>query len=146
MVPMIVFIVPLAISLGWDSLTGLGMSLLPMAFGFASAVTNPFTVAVAQRIADLPLFSGSWLRIVFFFAVYALVTAFVVRHARRVEADPRRSPSFAEDEALRERQRTADSAADRASASDDRNHGEGHRLGSPLRRPGPWRSSSRRPG
>ncbi len=103
MVPMIIFVVPLAISLGWDSLTGLGMSLLPLAFGFASAVTNPFTVAVAQRIADLPLFSGSWLRIIFFLAVYAIVTAYVTRHAKKVEANPHLSATFADDEAIRAR-------------------------------------------
>jgi len=110
MIPMIIFIVPLAISLGWDSLTGLGISLLPLAFGFASAVTNPFTVAVAQRIADLPLFSGSWLRLLFFVAVYALVTAFVVRHARRVEAHPELSPTFREDEPLRLKMKDQQSA------------------------------------
>ncbi len=103
MIPMIIFIVPLTISLGWDSLTGLGISLLPLAFGFASSVTNPFTVAVAQRIADLPLFSGSWLRIIFLAAVYFLVTVFVTRHARRVERDPSRSPTYADDSRIRER-------------------------------------------
>ncbi|QQO09525.1 YfcC family protein [Breznakiella homolactica] len=101
MVPMIIFIIPVALSLGWDSLTGLGMSLLPLAFGFASAVTNPFTIAVAQKIADLPLFSGAWLRIIFFAAVYAIVTLFVVRHAKKVEKNPAASLSFADDEKLR---------------------------------------------
>jgi uncharacterized ion transporter superfamily protein YfcC len=103
MVPMVVFMVPLAVSLGWDSLTGLGISLLPLAFGFASAVTNPFTVAVAQRIADLPLFSGSWLRIIFFLAIYALVTWFVVRYAKKVERDPRASLCWEADAPLRAR-------------------------------------------
>lgn len=120
MVPMIVFIVPLAISLGFDSLTGLGMSLLPMAFGFASAVTNPFTIAVAQRIADLPLFSGALLRIVFFFVVYALVTLFVLRHAKKVEADPSRSLSFAADEALRAKLASAGSRSVDAGAASRR--------------------------
>lgn len=101
MVPMIIFIVPLAISLGWDSLTGLGLSLLPLAFGFASAVTNPFTIAVAQRIADLPLFSGAWLRIIFFAVVYGMVTTFVILHAKKVERDPSSSLTFKEDEAIR---------------------------------------------
>lgn len=101
MVPMIIFIVPLAISLGWDSLTGLGISLLPLAFGFASSVTNPFTVAVAQKIADLPLFSGAWLRLIFFGVVYALVTVFVTRYAKRVERNPESSPTFAEDSLIR---------------------------------------------
>ena len=103
MVPMIVFIVPLALSLGWDSLTGLGMSLLPLAFGFASAVTNPFTVVIAQRIADLPIFSGSWLRIIFFFVVYFIITTYVTRYAKKVEANPRASATYAQDSILREK-------------------------------------------
>jgi uncharacterized ion transporter superfamily protein YfcC len=102
MVPMIIFIIPVAISLGFDTMTGLGISLLPLSFGFASAVTNPFTIAVAQRIADLPLFSGAWLRIIFFVVVYVLVTAFVIRYARRVAANPRLSPCYDDDQALRQ--------------------------------------------
>jgi uncharacterized ion transporter superfamily protein YfcC len=105
MIPMIIFIIPIAISLGWDSLTGLGISLLPLAFGLASSVTNPFTVGLAQQIADLPMFSGALLRIGFFLVVYGAVTFFVIRHAKRVEADPRRSLCYAQDEALRNKLR-----------------------------------------
>ena len=94
LVPLIIFIVPLAHSLGWDSLTGLGLSLLPLAFGFASAVTNPFTVAIAQGIAELPLFSGSWLRIIFFIVVYAILYLFVSNYAKKVEKDPLRSKVY----------------------------------------------------
>lgn len=104
MVPMIVLIVPLAHRLGWDSLTGLGMSLLPLAFGFSAAVTNPFTIGVAQRIAELPLFSGAWLRIIFFVVVYVAVLSFVALHARTVERDPTRSLVYAEDRRLRDRE------------------------------------------
>jgi uncharacterized ion transporter superfamily protein YfcC len=99
-VPLVVFIVPLAHALGWDSLTGLGMSLLALAFGFAASVTNPFTVGVAQSIAGLPLFSGSGLRLVFFFTTYVVVFLFVARYARRVERDPARSLVWKEDRAL----------------------------------------------
>ncbi len=102
MVPLIIFVVPLSHMLGWDSLTGLGMSLLPLAFGFAAAVTNPFTIGVAQTIAELPLFSGAWLRIAFFVVVYAAVFLFVLRHARRVERDPRTSYAYERDRSLRE--------------------------------------------
>ena len=104
MVPLIVLIVPLAHRLGWDSLTGLGMSLLPLAFGFSAAITNPFTIGVAQRIAELPLFSGAWLRIIFFLLVYAGVLTFVTLHARKVERTPSRSLVYDEDVALRERE------------------------------------------
>ncbi len=101
LVPMIIFIVPLAYSLGWDSLTGLGISLLPLAFGFAAAVTNPFTVAVAQGIAELPLFSGSWLRIIFFLVVYIILYFFVSRYARKVDSKPEVSLVYKEDLEIR---------------------------------------------
>ena len=117
MVPMVIFILPIAISLGWDSLTGLGMSLLPLAFGFASSVTCPFTIAVAQRIADLPLFSGAWLRIIFFIVIFFLVNAFVIRYAKKVEAEPSKSLCYREDEALRLKLRTDNSAANEKKAS-----------------------------
>lgn len=97
LVPLIIFIVPLAHSLGWDSLTGLGMSLLPMSFGFAAAVTNPFTIGVAQQIAEIPLFSGAWLRIIFFFIVYVIVYIFVSKYAKKIEKDPTKSLVYEED-------------------------------------------------
>ena len=101
-VPLVVFIVPLAHALGWDTLVGLGMSLLALAFGFAASITNPFTVGVAQQIAGLPLFSGAGLRSVFFLVTFAVVFLFVYRYARRVEADPSRSLCRAEDAGLGE--------------------------------------------
>lgn len=102
MVPMVVIVVPLAYALGWDSLTGLGMSLLAMAFGFSAAVTNPFTIGVAQGIAGLPLFSGAWLRILFFITVYGLVFIFVRSHAKKVERDPQSSLVYRDDLEVRE--------------------------------------------
>ncbi|MBE3134232.1 MAG: YfcC family protein, partial [Acidobacteria bacterium] len=78
------------------------MSLLALAFGFASSVTNPFTVGVAQAIAGLPLFSGAVLRAVFFVVTYGIVFLFVYRYARKVERDPTRSLCYAEDAALRQ--------------------------------------------
>ncbi len=84
-----VFIVPLmmplAASLGMDPLVGLGMSFLPLGFGFAAGLTNPFTIGVAQRVAQVPLFSGLWYRALVFAAVYAVLSSFLIRHARRSE-------------------------------------------------------------
>ena len=103
MIALIIFIVPIAISFGWDSLTGLGMSLLPLAFGFASAVTNPFTIGLAQKIAALPLFSGAPLRLVFFLVTVCLVSFYVIRYTKKVEKNPQSSICFREDETLRAR-------------------------------------------
>jgi len=103
MIPMIIFVIPVVIALGWDSLTGLGITLLPLTLGFSAAVTNPFSIAVAQRIADLPLFSGALLRLIFFVLMFAVVCFYVIRHAKKVEKNPEKSICFKEDEVLRKK-------------------------------------------
>ena len=82
-VVLVPILVLLARSMGWDSLTGLGLSLGAIAFGFASAISNPFTVGVAQKIADVPLFSGAPYRIVIFIVIYLLYTGYVIYHSKR---------------------------------------------------------------
>lgn len=84
-IPMVPIVVSLALSLGWDKLTGLGMSLLAVGCGFASGVCNPFTVGVAQGLAGLPMFSGVWLRAVSFVLIFSLLWLFVHGHAKKVE-------------------------------------------------------------
>jgi uncharacterized ion transporter superfamily protein YfcC len=100
MVPLMVM---LACRLHWDSLVGLGMSLLASCFGFAAALTNPFSIAITQRIAGLPLYSGIIYRIVIFAAFYAMLMVFLVRYARRIEKDPEKSLVYHEDQLQRER-------------------------------------------
>jgi uncharacterized ion transporter superfamily protein YfcC len=102
-VPLIPIIIPLAWSMGWDSLTGLGMSLLATGFGFSAAIANPFSIGVAQGIAGLPLFSGAWFRIIVFAVMYCIVTLFVVTYARRIERNPSSSLVYAEERSLRAR-------------------------------------------
>ena len=84
-VPLVPIVVALAIRLGWDSLTGMAMSLLAVGCGFASGVMNPFTVGVAQTLAGLPMFSGIWLRLLSFVLIYALLLFFLTRYAKRIE-------------------------------------------------------------
>ena len=84
-VPLVPVVVALAIRLGWDALTGLGMSILAAGCGFAAGVCNPFTVGVAQEIAGLPMFSGIWLRMVSFLFIYVLLMAFLTWHVRKIE-------------------------------------------------------------
>ena len=84
-VPLVPIVVALAVSLGWDPLVGMGMSLLAVGCGFASGVCNPFTVGVAQQLAGLPMFSGAWLRLVSFAAIYGLLVGFLMLYAKRIE-------------------------------------------------------------
>ena len=84
-IPLVPIVTALAVNLGWDVMTGLGMSLLAVGCGFAAGVCNPFTVGVAQSLAGLPMFSGVWLRGVGFVLIYSLLMAFLLNHARKVD-------------------------------------------------------------
>jgi len=92
-VPLVPIVVALAVHLGWDVLTGIGMSLLAVGCGFAAGVCNPFTVGVAQQSAGLPMFSGAWFRIVAFVLIYGLLAAFILLYAKKIEKPIRQSSS-----------------------------------------------------
>lgn len=102
-----VTLVPIAaaisLALGWDSLVGLSISLVAVAFGFTAATFNPFNVVTVQKLAGVPVFSGLWLRIVMFVLVYAVLTAFVVLYAKKIEKDPTKSLCYETDKVLRDK-------------------------------------------
>ena len=84
-VPLVPVVVALAIRLGWDALTGLGMSILAAGCGFAAGVCNPFTIGVAQELVELPMFSGLWFRAVNFVLIYVILVVFLLLHVKKVE-------------------------------------------------------------
>lgn len=84
-IPLVPIVVALSLSLGWDRLTGMGMSLLAVGCGFAAGVCNPFTVGIAQELAGLPMFSGASLRALAFVLIFALLWVFVRTYAKKIE-------------------------------------------------------------
>lgn len=96
-----VTLVPIAtaitLALGWDSLVGLSISLVAIAFGFTAATFNPFNVMTVQKLADIPIFSGLWLRVVTFVLVYVVLAALVTIYAKRIEKDPTKSICYESD-------------------------------------------------
>ena len=101
LIPMIVIFVPLALSMGWDSLTGLAIVLLSLGFGFSAATLNPFTLGTAQRLADLPLFSGLMLRLPLFVITTSLVTVFILRYVNKIKRDPTISVTYQGDQKIK---------------------------------------------
>lgn len=99
----VVIIVPLAIRMGYDSITGLCMVYVAAHVGFSGAVLNPFTIGIAQGLSDLPLFSGFGYRLVCWSVLTAVLVAIVLRHAARVKAHPELSPMYVADAYWRER-------------------------------------------
>lgn len=101
--------VAISLALGWDSLVGLGMSLIAVAFGFTAATFNPFNVMTVQKLAgDIEVFSGLWLRLIVFALVYLGLYAFLFVYARRIEKNPEKSLSYESDKALREKYTVSD--------------------------------------
>ena len=98
-IPLVPLIIALSYSLGWDALVGLGMSVLATNIGFSAAITNPFTIGVAQKLAGLPLFSGALLRLPVFIVFYAVLIWFLFTYAHRIERNPSSSLVYAEDQA-----------------------------------------------
>jgi uncharacterized ion transporter superfamily protein YfcC len=97
----VMMFVPLSLALGYDSITGVAMVFVGAGAGFAAAFLNPFTVGVAQGIAELPYPSGMLYRVLAWLVVTAAAILVVIRHARRVKQDPSCSPTFALDEERR---------------------------------------------
>ncbi len=102
-VPLIPLIVGLSYMLGWDSLMGLSLSLLSTCFGFTAALYNPFLIGVAQKIAGVPLYSGTLLRLLFFAVTYAVLLVFLLRYAKKLNANPLASSVYKEDATRKEK-------------------------------------------
>jgi uncharacterized ion transporter superfamily protein YfcC len=79
---------PLARSMGYDNFVGVSIPFIGAGMGFAGAAFNPFTVGIAQGIADLPLFGGAAYRTLICFVFTAIAALFVMRYARRLEHQP----------------------------------------------------------
>ena len=102
-IPLVPIVIVLCYALGWDSLTGLGMSALAAGFGFSAATMNPFTLGVAQKLVGLPAFSGFLFRLCFLAVCYVVLLLFLLRYVKKIEKDPTRSPVYEEDKAGREK-------------------------------------------
>jgi uncharacterized ion transporter superfamily protein YfcC len=93
-IPFILIFVPLALALGYDSVTGVSIPFLGSQVGFASAFLNPFNVGIAQGIAGLPLFSGMGYRLLVWVIATGVTVAFLMWYAARIKANPQKSPTY----------------------------------------------------
>ncbi len=91
-------LVPLMIALGYDSITGVLITYAATQVGFATSWMNPFSVAIAQGIAGVPVLSGAPFRIGMWVFFTLLGTAFAMVYAARVKKQPSRSPVYAPDD------------------------------------------------
>lgn len=98
LVTLLPFITLFMLSLGFDTMTGLGVCMLAACFGFSAAITNPFSVGIASSFAGISTLSGVWLRILFFAITYGIVCWFIFSHIKKISKNPEKSYTFEMDQ------------------------------------------------
>lgn len=87
-IPLVPVLLLLVRSAGYDPITAVAMSIGSTAVGIAFSPINPFSVGIAQKVAQLPLLSGLELRVVVLIAGLVIWTWWTMRHAKRTRTTP----------------------------------------------------------
>lgn len=100
-IPFTLIVVPILVSLGYDSITGVMVTYVATQVGFAASWMNPFGVTIAQGIANVPLLSGAPFRITMWILFTLVGMAYTVMYARRIRAAPECSAAYVSDAVFR---------------------------------------------
>ena len=101
MLTLLPIIVILSVSLGFDSFTGFLISIVSCGFGFASAITNPFTVLFASKLIGVNPLTNFWFRILIFLTMYGLLELGLFLYTRKIAKKPEASATYERDIQLR---------------------------------------------
>ena len=102
MLTMLPIVAALCLSVGYDSFTGFICCILSCGFGFAGAITNPFTVLLASQIIGANPMEHIWFRVLIFAVMFGLLQGFLFLYLRKLKKDPGASLTLRHDEALRQ--------------------------------------------
>ncbi|MBQ6425295.1 MAG: hypothetical protein IJJ92_00625 [Clostridia bacterium] len=102
MLTMLPIVTALCVLIGYDSFTGFICCILACGFGFAGAITNPFTVLLASEIIGANPMEHIWFRILIFIVMFGLLLLFLFFYLRRLKKDPGSSLTLGHDAALRQ--------------------------------------------
>ena len=90
-VPFVLILVGLCKAMRLDAMTAVGMVVTGYGIGYGVSAFNPFTVMVAQNIAEVPIYSGIELRLAIFVPFVLIGFHHVWSYAKKVLADPSQS-------------------------------------------------------
>jgi uncharacterized ion transporter superfamily protein YfcC len=90
-IPLVPIFLIVAKEMGFDRIYGLAIVMVAADIGFAAATTNPFTVNIAQGIAELPLNSELTFRAIFLFVILAITIIYVLRYGAKIKRNPEAS-------------------------------------------------------
>lgn len=98
----VIIFVPLAINMGFDSITGVSICFVAAGLGFAGAILNPFTIGIAQGLSDLPLFSGAEYRLFCWIVINVIGISYILYYANKIRRNPKKSAVYEDDKYWRE--------------------------------------------
>jgi uncharacterized ion transporter superfamily protein YfcC len=90
-IPLVPLFLIVSKELGYDRIFGFGIIMIAAEVGFAAATTNPFTVQIAQGIAEVPLNSGLELRLILFTVTIIISIIYLLRYGRKIKKDSSKS-------------------------------------------------------
>jgi uncharacterized ion transporter superfamily protein YfcC len=90
-IPFAIILVSLCIALNLDAITAIGTMVVGYGIGYGVAILNPFTLLIAQDIAELQPASGMWYRLILAVPLLAIGFHHVWSYAKRVKNDPESS-------------------------------------------------------
>lgn len=102
-IPFAMIMVPFVIALGYDSIVAVTVTYVASQVGNAASWMSPFSVAVAQGIAGVPVLSGATFRLIMWVAVTLASAGFMMVYAERIRKDPQHSVVYEGDAYFRER-------------------------------------------
>lgn len=108
-IPFAMILVPLVIAMGYDAVTGIMITYAATQIGFATSWMNPFSVAIAQGVSEIPVLSGAPFRIFMWIVFTAIGIIYTWLYAQKIRKDPTRSVSYESDSYYREEFKNTDS-------------------------------------
>ena len=100
-IPFAMVLIPIVIGMGYDAITGIFITYVSTQIGFGTSWMNPFSVAIAQGVAGVPVLSGSGFRIFMWCFFTGLGIVYTMRYAKKIKANPELSISYKSDEYYR---------------------------------------------
>jgi uncharacterized ion transporter superfamily protein YfcC len=93
----VIIFVPLALSMGYDSIVGVNMCFVAAGLGFAGALLNPFTIGIAQGLSGIPLFTGIEYRFFTWIVLNLVGITYILRYAKKIKKNPKSSIVYEDD-------------------------------------------------
>ena len=89
--PFITVLIALCLGMKMDVMSAVGIMVVGYGVGYGVAAINPFTVMIAQEVAEVPPTSGMWYRLILLIPFFLVGWYHVQKYAIGVQNDPSKS-------------------------------------------------------